>query len=81
MMLLGSTKPCGYLISITAQTMSNSPIERQSNRDNMTRRKGGTNEKEERSIDDKRVLDGWTVIFGEPQEQGPRFVYIDSAST
>lgn len=45
------------------------------------RTKGRVNGKEERSIEDGRVLDGWSVIIGAPEADKTRFVYVDSASS
>lgn len=63
--------------------MPNAPIHRSIRREGLSvREKGRRNGKEERAVDDSRILDGWSLIMGAPEEaHKPRFVYIDSTSS
>lgn len=71
------------LISMTAQTMSNAPVHKFIKRDGLSEReKGRRNGQEERAVDDSRILDGWSLIFGRvPDSERTRFVYVDSTPT
>ncbi|KAK9893778.1 hypothetical protein P389DRAFT_198527 [Cystobasidium minutum MCA 4210] len=67
------------LISMSAQTMSHSPLERAIKRKN-GEAKPDMRGKEERAVD-SGVLDGWSVLFATPTGGKTRFVFVDSASS
>lgn len=77
---LTTSQSC-QLVSMTAQTIPNAPIDRCLKRDGLSDRdKGRMNGKEERATDDSRMLDGWSVILGSPGRGKTRFVFVNSAS-